>query len=58
MNINASEVESIGQLIRTRASKANEIYPMIRGRVNQVNEVRQKNGRRILSDPTRAFEFL
>ena len=38
MNINSNEVESIGQLIRTRASKANEIYPMIRGRVNQVNE--------------------
>ena len=37
MNINANEVESIGQLIRTRASKANEIYPMIRGRVNPVS---------------------
>jgi putative ABC transport system permease protein len=51
MNINASEVESIGQLIRTRASKANEIYPMIRGRVNQVNEVEAKEWQKNLERP-------
>ena len=51
MNINAGEVESIGQLIRTRASKANEIYPMIRGRVNQVNEVEAKEWQKKLERP-------